>query len=58
MLAPQVEQAFYLKDTKLKDDWHVVQNELPRNLYDILEIEATEEDEVGEHDEHEQYESY
>lgn len=36
VLAPQVEQAFYLKDTKLKGVWHVVQNEPLRNLYDIL----------------------
>lgn len=40
MLAGQAQQVFYLKDLKLKGNWHVAQLIKPRNVYDVLEKEV------------------
>lgn len=36
VLAIQANQVFYVSDTKLRGNWHVVQQIIPRNIYDVL----------------------
>lgn len=47
VLASQAIQVFYLKDTKLRGDWQVVQMIKPRNVYDVLEVDEEERDSIG-----------
>ncbi|KAJ8615288.1 hypothetical protein MRB53_034660 [Persea americana] len=46
-LYPGSIQVFYLKETKLRGDWKVVQIIKPRNVYDVLEVDEEEEDSIG-----------
>ena len=45
MLASQVEQVFYINDTKLGNNWYVVHKTQPRNTFDVPEAEIEMEDE-------------
>lgn len=45
VLACQTKQVFYLNDTKLGTNWHVVQRSQPRGNYDVLEEDLESENE-------------
>lgn len=40
ILASQAEQVFYVKDLKLRGNWHIVQKVMPRASYDVAEKES------------------
>lgn len=42
MLTPQVEQVFYVKDSKLGNNWHVVVKTQAQDLYHVPEDENEE----------------
>lgn len=43
-LASQTQQVYYLRDTRLGNNWHVVERSQPRGNYDVIEKEAEEND--------------
>ena len=56
VLASQAEQVFYVKDSKLGNNWQVVVKTQPRDLYDVPEDE--DEESIGDDEPYQQNESY